>query len=118
MKNVFLSVCALFLLAAAGGCCDKKISSPEQGALLIDVRSPQEFQEGALKGAINLPHDRIGEMIETVAPDRNTPLYLYCRSGRRVEAARESLKKLDYKKTYNLGGLTQAAETLKLPVEK
>ena len=73
MKNVFLSVCALFVLAAAGGCCDKKISSPEQGALLIDVRSPQEFQEGALKGAINLPHDRIGEMIETVAPDRNTP---------------------------------------------
>ena len=109
---------ALFLLAAAGGCCDKKISSPEQGALLIDVRSPQEFQEGALKGAINLPHDRIGEMIETVAPDRNTPLYLYCRSGRRVRFAMKTLKSKKYTVMYNLGGINKARQKLELPCKR
>ena len=115
---------AVFLLSAVAaavlcGCCRRsKVSLPGKDFILIDVRTPSEFAEGHLRGAVNIPHDVIAEKIQTVAPDKNTALYLYCRSGRRVEAARESLKKLDYKKTYNLGGLTQAAETLKLPVEK
>lgn len=59
----------------------------------IDVRSAEEFKEGHLQGALNIPHDKIVERIKSVSPDKNAPVNLYCRSGRRAEAALTELKK-------------------------
>ena len=84
MKVLFYLFCALFLTAA--GCTNSNETGKifmEKNALLIDVRTPEEFQQGSLPRALNLPLDTVETQISSVAPDKKTPLYLYCRSGRR-----------------------------------
>ena len=87
-------------------------------AVLLDVRSQAEFQTGHLEGAVNVPHDEISGRIAEAVPEKNTPLYLYCRSGRRVKIAMETLRKLNYTQLYDLGGLKEAQQQLQLPVLK
>ena len=70
----------------------------------IDVRTPEEFNEGHLQGAVNVPHEQIASQIARISPDKNAPVNLYCRSGRRAEAALEELKKLGYTNVTNHGG--------------
>ena len=70
----------------------------------IDVRSAEEFKEGHLQGALNIPHDQIVDRIKSVSPDKNAPVNLYCRSGRRAEAALTELKKAGYTNVTNHGG--------------
>ena len=70
----------------------------------IDVRTPEEFKEGHLKDAINIPVDQIGARIGSVSPDKSAPVNLYCRSGRRSEAALQELKKMGYTNVTNHGG--------------
>ncbi|GAA3527129.1 rhodanese-like domain-containing protein [Zobellella aerophila] len=73
----------------------------------IDVRSTEEFQQEHLVGAIHIPHTQIAKGISKRYPDRNTPLNLYCRSGRRSQLATEALQALGYTKVVNRGGLEQ-----------
>ena len=70
----------------------------------IDVRSEEEFKSGHLQGAVNIPHDQIVERIKSVSLDKNAPVNLYCRSGRRAEAALTELKKAGYTNVTNHGG--------------
>lgn len=70
----------------------------------IDVRSPEEFNEGHLQGAVNVPHEQIAGQIARISPDKNAPVNLYCRSGRRAEVALQELKKLGYTNVTNHGG--------------
>ena len=70
----------------------------------IDVRSPEEFNEGHLQGAVNVPHDQIASQIAHISPDKTAPVNLYCRSGRRAEAALQELKKMGYTNVTNHGG--------------
>lgn len=72
--------------------------------LWIDVRSADEFQQGHLSGAVNITHTEIVERISQVAPDKNQPINLYCRSGRRAELALNELRKLGYSNVTNYGG--------------
>ncbi len=65
----------------------------------IDVRSA-----GHLQDAINIPHDQILERIQSVSPDKDAPVNLYCRSGRRAESALNELKKAGYTNVTNHGG--------------
>ena len=78
--------------------------SVQAQGLWIDVRSPEEFQAGHLHNAVNIPLDKIVEGIKAVSPDKNAPLNLYCRSGRRSEAAMLELKKAGYTRVTNQGG--------------
>ena len=84
--------------------------------ILLDVRSPEEYASGYLKGARNIPHDRIGAEIAAVAPDKSTRIILYCRSGRRANTALETLRAMGYTDVSNFGGLEDAQERLGLPV--
>lgn len=86
--------------------------------LLIDVRTEAEWQTEHLQGAILIPYDKIGDEISKVAPDKNTKIELYCRSGRRSGVALESLKKLGYGDVTNYGSVAEAAEKLKVLVIK
>ena len=70
----------------------------------IDVRSAEEFNEGHLQGAVNVPHDQIASQIARISPDKTAPVNLYCRSGRRAEAALQELKKMGYTNVTNHGG--------------
>ena len=70
----------------------------------IDVRSAEEFNAGHLQNAVNIPHDQILARIQAVSPDKNAPVNLYCRSGRRAEAALTELKNAGYTNVTNHGG--------------
>ena len=68
--------------------------------LIIDVRTHEEFIEGHLPSAINIPFDEI-ELLTTFAPDKSQSIFIYCRSGRRSGIAEATLYKLGYANIYN-----------------
>ena len=124
---------ALYLSCAAvavcGCACGNTGSSPDNGApteqpvkvdlntaVLLDVRSPEEYASGYLQGARNIPHDQIGVEIAAVVPDKSAQIILYCRSGRRANTALETLRAMGYANVSNYGGLEDARERLGLPV--
>ncbi|SDT99436.1 phage shock protein E [Pseudomonas pohangensis] len=78
------------------------LSQPD--AILIDVRTPEEFAQGALPGARQIEFDRIAGQIAAIAPDKNQPIVLYCRSGRRSGIAQQTLHELGYHNVTNAGG--------------
>ena len=73
-----------------------------KGAILIDVRSPQEYNEGHLDNSILLPEYEILKKIEDIIPNKNTKIILYCSSGTRSKKAQEKLEKMGYKNIYNV----------------
>lgn len=73
-------------------------STPE--AVLVDVRTPEEFAEGHIPGSINLPLNRI----PTILAEEDTPLFVYCYSGARSRRARVWLERNGYIAT-DIGGI-------------
>ena len=74
------------------------------GQQLIDVRTPEEFAAGHIEGArnLNIYDDDFSSRIAEL--DRDKPVYLYCKSGKRSAKAAEALKKLDFPEIYELKG--------------
>lgn len=81
---------------------------------IIDVRTAQEYNEGHLKNAINIPYDEIRDKIKKYVPDKDEKIILYCRSGRRSGIAEKTLKDMGYKNVINAG----AYEELRKKEEK
>ena len=74
------------------------------GALLLDVRTEGEYAGGHVPGAKNLPLQAL-EGITALAPAKDTPLYVYCRSGARSGQATGQLQRMGYTKVTNIGGI-------------
>lgn len=74
-------------------------------AVLLDVRSKEEYKGGHIPGSKNLPLNNITG-INNVVPDKNTPIYTYCLSGARSSRAASSLQSLGYKSVFNIGGIS------------
>jgi len=74
------------------------------GAVLLDVRTPQEYREGYIPGSRNLPLQSIGRA-ESVIKDKQTPLFVYCYSGSRSAQAVRALQRMGYANVKNLGGI-------------
>lgn len=70
------------------------------GAVLLDVRSPEEYADGHLPGSVNLPLNRLA----SISVDKDTPLFIYCLSGARSARACGWLNKNGYT-AENIGGL-------------
>ena len=87
-------------------------------AVLLDVRSADEYASGHLQGARNIPHDKIAEEIAAAVPDKSSVVILYCRSGRRAATALKAMQELGYENVSNFGGLEDAQERLGIPVVK
>jgi phage shock protein E len=75
-----------------------------EGAVVIDVRTDQEFRDGHLPAAINIPYDVIAARVSELPSDRTQPIVLYCRSGRRSGIAKQSLEELGFTRAINAGG--------------
>lgn len=84
----------------------QQTQATKAAGIWIDVRSAEEFQQGHLSGALNITHTEIAKQISQIAPDKNQPINLYCRLGKRAEAARNELQKLGYTNVVNHGGYT------------
>jgi phage shock protein E len=70
------------------------------GARVVDVRTPQEFAEGHVPGALNIPHEQIRGRVAELGPP-GSPVVLYCRSGRRSGIAAQALHELGYANVYD-----------------
>jgi phage shock protein E len=86
----------------------------EQGALLLDVRSAAEFESGHVDGARLVPHDEVGGRIDEIASlldgDRNKPIVVYCRSGKRSKKAKQTLEQAGFTQVVDLGGMSSWCE--------
>lgn len=71
-------------------------------AQLIDVREPQEFENGHILGARNIPMTQLKQRLIEIRPDK--PVYLYCQGSARSQRAAQTLHKQGYKKLYQLKG--------------
>ncbi len=76
------------------------------GAIILDVRSPGEFAGGHVKGAINVPVDKIGSKL-AMLQKKNSPIIAYCQSGMRSRMAVSQLKGNGIE-AYNAGSLSAA----------
>lgn len=74
------------------------------GAVLLDVRTEPEYAEGHVPGAVNLPLQSLQEVADVV-PAKDTPLFLYCRSGARSGQATSLLQRMGYTRVTNIGGI-------------
>jgi phage shock protein E len=77
-------------------------------AIWIDVRTAEEFNAEHVTGAVNIPYEEIAGRIGEVTEDRNAPIYVYCRSGRRSGIAQDALAEAGFNKVTNAGGLEEA----------
>lgn len=118
MKITYSLIVAVVLFALGGWAHAAQEDSAASKAVVIDVRTEQEWQAGHLDGAILIPHDRIGQEIAAVVPDKKTRIYLYCRTGRRTGLAFDVLKKAGYEDLVNLSTLENASRELNLPIVK
>ncbi len=76
------------------------------GAVLLDVRTKEEFAEGRIPGALLLPYDEIdAETAAAAIPSKSTEVIVYCRSGRRSAIAAKALMDLGYERVRDLGGI-------------
>ena len=128
MRSFFRSI-LIFILLIPGSCNEPKqevltlditefkLEDAGKG-VLVDVRTPEEFSEGHLPGAVNINvladdfKEKVGEL------KKRKPVYLYCKAGTRSKKASVILDSLDFRHIYNLDGGFNAWEGAGNRVEK
>lgn len=77
----------------------------ESDYIILDVRTIQEYEEGHLPNALNIPNETISESIKEQLPDLNQTIYIYCRSGNRSKQAANKLVQIGYQNVIDFGGI-------------
>jgi rhodanese-related sulfurtransferase len=83
----------------------KKTLEENPNAILLDVRTEAEFQEGHIPGALLLPSDEVKKRAAVVLPNKDVPIFVYCRSGRRSAKAVRELMAMGYTNVHDLGSI-------------
>lgn len=83
----------------------KELMDNEKDYIIIDARTEEEFAEGHIEGAILIPEYEIEERAESMLPDKDALILVYCRSGRRSKIASAALVKLGYTNVKEFGGI-------------
>ena len=73
-------------------------------AVLLDVRTKEEYASGHIEGSRNLPLDEI-DSVDSIIKDKNAPLYVHCLSGGRSARAVAYLKDKGYRDVHDIGGI-------------
>lgn len=71
---------------------------------IIDVRTPQEFSEGHIEGAVNINYFDKTFLDQIAKYEKNEPLFIYCKSGNRSGQASKKMADLGFKQIYDLEG--------------
>ena len=83
----------------------KQIMDSEEGYIILDVRTQEEYDQGHIPGAILISHEEIAEKAEGVLTDKEQLILVYCRRGRRSKIAAEALVELGYTNIKEFGGI-------------
>lgn len=120
MKKLTLILLAVMLLTACGQDKEndqgvvyvnitaeeaKQIIDTEEGYIILDVRTQEEYDQGHIPGAILIPDTEIKAKAEDVLTDKEQMILVYCRSGRRSKLAAEALVELGYTNIKEFGGI-------------
>ena len=108
---VFLLLIAIACRAVAAGpaaiepkALTERIAWADSSLVVLDVRTPAEFAEGHVPGAINIPHAELSARISELEGSREKDIVVYCRTGVRAEEALGVLGKAGFKRLYHLKG--------------
>ena len=111
MKKLILFLLAVMMLTACGqakendqGAVYVNITA-EEGYVILDVRTQEEYDTGHIPGAILIPDTEIKTKAEEVLTDKEQLILVYCRSGWRSKLAAEALVELGYTSIKEFGGL-------------
>jgi len=85
--------------------------------LILDVRSPREYAEGHVPGAINIPHKRLQQRIDEIMPHKQREITVYCEAGVRAAYTEDILVQAGFKKILHLEGDMRGWRAAKLPQE-
>lgn len=118
MKKVIILLFLLLFLCSCGTSkavvtkvdCVKSVELVNDGAILIDVRSPAEYNLYHLNEAINIDYEQIENKITEAVPDKNQKIIVYCQSGSRSNTAANTLINLGYTNVYDLGAISNCSE--------
>ena len=118
IKRLLLLIISLMLLSSCGNAGSSssgyrqismdeavKMMRDEKDYIILDVRRPDEFAEGHIPGAINVPNEEIGTTEIAELPQKSQLILVYCRSGRRSKEASEKLVMLGYTNIVEFGGI-------------
>ena len=121
MKKLIFLLLAVMMLAACGQVKEndqgvvyvnitaeeaKQIMDSEEGYIILDVRTQEEYDQGHIPGAIVISHEEIEARAEEVLTDKDQLILVYCRSGRRSKLAAEALVELGYTNIKEFGGIS------------
>jgi rhodanese-related sulfurtransferase len=81
-----------------------------EGAVVIDVRSPEEFRSGHVPNAVNIPLGELRESLPRRVKDKSQVLLLHCLSGGRSGIAQQQIKGMRYQNVFNLGSYGRARQ--------
>ena len=81
------------------------LSSLSCYAIVVDVRQPEEYYQGHIKGAVNIPINALKEKAPIMLPDINQEIIVYCRTGIRSLDAAHILENMGYKNVFDLGSI-------------
>lgn len=83
----------------------KEIMDTEDGYIILDVRTEDEYAGGHIKNAICIPNETIDETVTDSLPDKDQLIFVYCRSGNRSKQAAAKLADLGYTNIKEMGGI-------------
>ncbi len=83
----------------------KEIMDTQEGYVILDTRTQDEYETGHIPGAIVISHEEIKEKAEAVLSDKDQLILVYCRSGRRSKLAAQDLVDLGYTNVKEFGGI-------------
>jgi rhodanese-related sulfurtransferase len=87
-----------------------------EGPVVLDVRSPEEYVEGHIPGAVNVPYDQIGARLDSLDAYRDRGFVIYCRTGRRAGIAETVLIEAGFERVWDLEGHMVAWKEQDLPL--
>jgi phage shock protein E len=94
-----------------------RMAGGDKTLVVLDVRTPKEFAEGHVPGAVNISHDELEGRLSELDADRDRDVVVYCHSGRRAGLALGMLEKAGFKRLYHLEGDYMGWTAAQRPVE-
>ncbi len=92
--------------------------SKKPGAVLLDIRTPEEVVQARIRGSIHIDWYSDSFKSDAGKLDRNKPVYVYCAAGGRSSDALRLLKSMGFKEVHQLSGGMGAWQAAGMPVEK
>jgi rhodanese-related sulfurtransferase len=125
LMTIALSSGFFLLLPVVQGAAASGISPTEavqcmnrEKGVVIDVCGTDEFAQGHVKGAVNVPLDQLESSLEKAVKNKSTPVIMVCAAGARSKRAQAIAQKLGYEKVHSLNGGLKAWKEANLPVAK